>query len=113
MHRYDTNDKELMHLQRIFAKLLEDVDMIGAPFSHFPLLRFIVPEMSGYKTYLETHEELWAFVKVSGHRINSDVIGVKYRRISRTKEYILILEKSVRTIPFFRRNYTIIRTHSC
>ncbi|XP_014486131.1 PREDICTED: probable cytochrome P450 303a1 [Dinoponera quadriceps] len=61
--RYDTNDKELTHLQRIFAKLLEEVDMIGAPFSHFPALRYVAPEISGYKSYLETHQELWAFLK--------------------------------------------------
>ncbi|XP_032664970.1 probable cytochrome P450 303a1 [Odontomachus brunneus] len=61
--RYDTNDKGLTHLQRIFMKLLEEVDMIGAPFSHFPALCFIAPKMSGYKSYLETHQELWAFVR--------------------------------------------------
>ncbi|KAG5343836.1 CP303 protein, partial [Acromyrmex heyeri] len=61
--RYDAGDKELTHLQRILTKLLNEIDMIGAPFSHFPLLRFIAPEMSGYKAFIETHQELWAFLK--------------------------------------------------
>jgi len=66
-YRYDAGDKELTHLQRILTKLLNEIDMIGAPFGHFPLLRFIAPEMSGYKAFVETHQELWAFLKVSRH----------------------------------------------
>ncbi|EGI60832.1 Putative cytochrome P450 303a1 [Acromyrmex echinatior] len=62
--RYDPGDKELTHLQRILTKLLIEIDMIGAPFGHFPLLRFIAPEMSGYKAFVETHRELWAFIKL-------------------------------------------------
>lgn len=67
-HRYDTGDRELTHLQQILTKLLKEIDIIGAPFSHFPFLRFIAPEMSGYKAFVDTHRELWAFLKVSGHR---------------------------------------------
>ncbi|KAL6425593.1 hypothetical protein ACFW04_009618 [Cataglyphis niger] len=44
-----------------------EVDIIGAPFSHFPLLRFIAPELSGYKSFLQTHEEVWAFLKEELH----------------------------------------------
>lgn len=65
--RYDTGDKELTHLQRILTKLLREIDMIGAPFSHFPPLRFIAPEMSGYKSFIQTHQELWAFLKEELH----------------------------------------------
>lgn len=61
--RYDNGDKELTHLQKILSKLLNEIDIIGAPFGHFPLLRFIAPEMSGYKAFVETHQELWAFLK--------------------------------------------------
>ncbi|KAL6256516.1 hypothetical protein P5V15_012629 [Pogonomyrmex californicus] len=61
--RYDTGDKELIHLQRILTKLLKEIDMIGAIFGHFPFLRFIAPEMSGYKAFVETHRELWTFLK--------------------------------------------------
>ncbi|XP_050460249.1 probable cytochrome P450 303a1 [Cataglyphis hispanica] len=65
--RYDTGDKEVIYLQRNLSKLLREIDIIGAPFSHFPLLRFIAPELSGYKSFLQTHEEMWAFLKEELH----------------------------------------------
>ncbi|XP_011266920.2 probable cytochrome P450 303a1 [Camponotus floridanus] len=65
--RYDTGDKELTYLQRILAKLLSEVEMIGALFSHFPALRFIAPEMSGYNSFIQMHQELWAFLKEELH----------------------------------------------
>lgn len=68
-YRYDTGDKELTHLQQILTKLLKEIDIIGAPFSHFPLLRFIAPEMSGYKAFVKTHQELWTFLKVGGYYV--------------------------------------------
>ncbi|XP_026669976.1 methyl farnesoate epoxidase-like isoform X2 [Ceratina calcarata] len=61
--RFNLDDKELTHLQRILTKLLREIDMIGAPFGHFPILRFIAPEMSGYKSFLETHQQLWKFLR--------------------------------------------------
>ncbi|XP_076169836.1 putative cytochrome P450 303a1 [Ptiloglossa arizonensis] len=61
--RYNIDDEELNYLQRILTKLLREIDMIGAPFGHFPILRFIAPEMSGYKSFLETHQQLWKFLK--------------------------------------------------
>lgn len=36
--------------------------MIGAPFSHFPILRFIAPEISGYNKFVKIHQELWTFL---------------------------------------------------
>lgn len=63
--RFDIGDKELTYLQRILTKLLSEVEMIGALFGHFPVLRFIAPEMSGYKSFVQMHQELWAFLKVS------------------------------------------------
>ncbi|XP_043248159.1 probable cytochrome P450 303a1 [Colletes gigas] len=61
--RYNIDDEELNYLQWILTKLLKEIDMIGAPFGHFPILRFIAPEMSGYKSFLETHQELWKFLR--------------------------------------------------
>lgn len=84
--RFDTGDKELTYLQRILTKLLKEIDMIGAPFSHFPPLRFIAPEMSGYKSFLQTHQELWAFLKVSEYCIiimYQYIIRLFYEQVSR------------------------------
>ncbi|CAK9798149.1 Probable cytochrome P450 303a1 [Anthophora quadrimaculata] len=61
--RFNIDDKELTYFQRILTKLLREIDMIGAPFGHFPILRFIAPEMSGYKSFLEIHQQLWKFLK--------------------------------------------------
>ncbi|KAK0166782.1 hypothetical protein PV327_004267 [Microctonus hyperodae] len=60
--RFNQDDKKLNHLQKILTTLLIDLDMIGCLFGHFPILRFIAPEMSGYKKFMETHRELWAFL---------------------------------------------------
>lgn len=60
--RFNQDDKQLKHLQRILTILLDEVDMIGCLFGHFPILRFIAPVASGYKKFMETHKELWAFL---------------------------------------------------
>lgn len=67
---FDTDDKELTHLQRILGKLLGEIDMIGAPFSHFPILRFIAPEISGYNKFVKIHRELWCFLnkEIQNHK---------------------------------------------
>ncbi|XP_011495186.1 PREDICTED: probable cytochrome P450 303a1 [Ceratosolen solmsi marchali] len=60
--RYNINDKDLIYLQKIFTKLLRGVDMIGWLFNHF-FLKYVAPEMSGYKKFMETHRQLWKFLK--------------------------------------------------
>ncbi|CAL7933607.1 unnamed protein product [Xylocopa violacea] len=61
--RFNLDDKDLTYLQWILTKLMKEIDMIGAPFGHFPILRFIAPEMSGYKSFVETHQQLWKFLR--------------------------------------------------
>ncbi|XP_031827989.1 putative cytochrome P450 303a1 [Nomia melanderi] len=61
--RFDVDHPELNYLQRILSKLMRNIDMVGAPFGHFPFLRFIAPELSGYKSFLEIHQELWKFLQ--------------------------------------------------
>ncbi|XP_015436194.1 PREDICTED: probable cytochrome P450 303a1 [Dufourea novaeangliae] len=61
--RFNNDDEELTYLQRILAKVMMEVDTFGAPFGHFPFLRFIAPEMSGYKSFLEAHVQIWKFLK--------------------------------------------------
>lgn len=62
--RFENNDKDCVYLQSILTKLLNEIDMIGCPFSHFPFLRYIAPEKSGYKFFYETHSQLWKFLRV-------------------------------------------------
>ncbi|KAK9880868.1 hypothetical protein WA026_013195 [Henosepilachna vigintioctopunctata] len=60
--RYNSQDKGLKQLQGILGELFTQIDMVGAPFSHFPVLRFIAPELSGYKMYVKTHQLIWDFI---------------------------------------------------
>ncbi|XP_012279451.1 probable cytochrome P450 303a1 [Orussus abietinus] len=59
--RFSTDDKRMIYLQKILTKLLKKVDMVGCLFSHFPILRYVAPEMSGYRRFVDTHQQLWAF----------------------------------------------------
>ncbi|KAK2577857.1 hypothetical protein KPH14_001120 [Odynerus spinipes] len=68
--RFNTDDKTLMHLQKILTKLFKEIDMIGALFSHFPLLRFIAPTLSGYQSFLEIHQQLWSFLNSHKNTFN-------------------------------------------
>ncbi|XP_033308798.1 probable cytochrome P450 303a1 [Bombus bifarius] len=61
--RFNIGDEELTYFQRILTQALTKIDMLGAPFGHFPLLRFIAPEMSGYKSFVEVHRQLWEYLK--------------------------------------------------
>lgn len=60
--RYTSEDAELKELQNILFELFSSIDMVGAVFSHFPWLRHIAPEMSGYKQFLSMHQSLWKFL---------------------------------------------------
>lgn len=72
--RYSPEDKNLKHLQDVLGKLFATFDMVGAPFSTFPVLRFIAPEMSGYKLYVETHLQVWDFLsrEINRHKETYD-----------------------------------------
>nr|CAD7398393.1 unnamed protein product [Timema poppensis] len=62
--RYSPDDLELKKLQDLLTELFAKIDMVGCLFSHFPVLRFIAPELSGYKQFLYIHQKLWVFLKV-------------------------------------------------
>lgn len=68
--RYNSNDKDLKLLQHLLSDLFANIDMMGATFSHFPFLRFIAPEASGYKSFVECHENIHKFVRseVENHK---------------------------------------------
>nr|CAD7198873.1 unnamed protein product [Timema douglasi] len=61
--RYSPDDLELKKLQDLLTELFAKIDMVGCLFSHFPVLRFIAPELSGYKQFLYIHQKLWVFLK--------------------------------------------------
>lgn len=61
--RYNADDKELKDLQALLTELFANIDMVGALFSQFPVLRYIAPEASGYKSFVKIHQQVWAFLK--------------------------------------------------
>lgn len=68
--RYDIDDPNMLTMQRILSELFASIDMKGATFSHFPFLRFIAPQMSGYKAFIDAHYNFHNFVgtEVEKHR---------------------------------------------
>lgn len=61
--RYEKEDKELKDLQALLTELFANIDMVGALFSQFPVLRYIAPESSGYTSFVNIHQRVWAFLK--------------------------------------------------
>lgn len=61
--RYNEDDIELKNLQALLTELFANIDMVGALFSQFPFLRFIAPEASGYKSFVNIHQQVWKFLK--------------------------------------------------
>lgn len=72
--RYSPEDKEVKNLQSLLNELFIRIDMMGTYFSHFPILRFIAPDFSGYNLYLKAHEPLWEFIQkeISLHKKSFD-----------------------------------------
>lgn len=62
-NRYNPDDKEMKTLQGLLTELFTHIDMVGTSFSHFPFLRFIAPEYSGYNLFLNTHIKIWEFLR--------------------------------------------------
>ncbi|KAG8235108.1 hypothetical protein J437_LFUL015535 [Ladona fulva] len=60
--RYEPDDKELRRLQTLLTQLFATIDVTGCPFSHFPFLRYCAPGMSGYRQFVETHQNIWEFL---------------------------------------------------
>lgn len=60
--RYNQENKEVVHLQGLLYLLFTKIDMVGALFSHFPFLRFLAPDLSGYNQFKNIHVELYTFL---------------------------------------------------
>lgn len=68
--RYDPENEQLKVLQELLTDLFSNIDMMGALFSHFPFLRFIAPEASGYNSFVACHNNIHKFVRseVENHK---------------------------------------------
>ncbi|CAB3385769.1 Hypothetical predicted protein [Cloeon dipterum] len=61
--RYDPDDAELCTLQKILSDMFASMDMTGCLFNHFPILRYVLPEASGYNYYMTCHQKLLQFLQ--------------------------------------------------
>lgn len=61
--RYEPDDKELKDLQALLTELFANIDMVGTLFSQFPFLRYVAPEASGYRSFVNIHQRVWAFLR--------------------------------------------------
>lgn len=60
--RYNQENKEVIKLQNLLYTLFTNIDMVGALFSHFPFLRFLAPDFSGYNQFKDIHRLLYSFL---------------------------------------------------
>lgn len=72
--RYQASDPQMKVLQDLLFDLFRNVDMVGALFSHFPILAILAPKMSGYKDFIRTHKRIWRFLReeIARHKENLD-----------------------------------------
>ncbi|XP_035459074.1 probable cytochrome P450 303a1 [Spodoptera frugiperda] len=61
--RYKPSDPQMKVLQSLLFDLFAAVDMVGALFSHFPILSIVTPTLSGYKDFIRTHKRIWKFLR--------------------------------------------------
>lgn len=68
--RYESDNKDLKLLQNLLTELFANIDMMGAAFSHFPLLRYVAPDASGYNSFVACHNNVHKFVRseVENHK---------------------------------------------
>lgn len=70
--RYNQENKEVQHLQGLLYTLFTKIDMVGALFSHFPFLRILAPNFSGYTQFKDIHKMLYSFLgeELENHKRN-------------------------------------------
>lgn len=70
--RYNLDNEELKLLIKILNDLFKSIDMMGALFSHFPVLQYVAPKYSGYNSFVQCHNNLHQFIRkeVEKHKKN-------------------------------------------
>lgn len=68
--RYEADNEDLAVLQKILSDLFANIDMMGTLFSHFPWMRFIAPNASGYNSFVSCHNRIHKFIRheVENHK---------------------------------------------
>lgn len=60
--RFELDDEQLIMLMEMIHKSFQIIDMSGGVLSQAPWLRFLAPELTGYRPLIETLKPLWSFL---------------------------------------------------
>lgn len=72
-HRFELSDVRLNRLMAMIHKSFRVLDMSGGILLQIPLMRFIFPELSGYKALVENSTPLWDFLRNAIHDIRDNI----------------------------------------
>ncbi|KYN05360.1 hypothetical protein ALC62_03645 [Cyphomyrmex costatus] len=61
-HRFQYEDQKLQEALALVHDSFKLMDTMGGAVSQMPLLRFVIPELLGYKELMEILENLWSFI---------------------------------------------------
>ncbi|XP_033223161.1 methyl farnesoate epoxidase-like [Belonocnema kinseyi] len=61
-HRFDYHDEKAYDILNVVHKAFRLTDTLGGIVSLLPFLRFVIPELSGYKELLDNSQKLWEFI---------------------------------------------------
>lgn len=61
--RFELNDPKLIELMEMIHRSFQIIDMSGGVLSQMPWLRYIAPNMTGYRPLIATLKPLWEFLK--------------------------------------------------
>jgi methyl farnesoate epoxidase / farnesoate epoxidase len=70
--QYELDDKCIIKLMEMIHKSFQIVDMSGGLLNHFPFIRFLMPDRSGFRPLVQTMKPLWEFLKCKIVEVNDD-----------------------------------------
>lgn len=111
VYRFEIDDEKFARVKGSLRKTLQTAHIkFGSFSSYFPILRFIVKEIIGYKSFIKGHKELWDFIEVS--RLYGSIIN-NVSLYSLMNRYLLIIDDNDKRIisSFFRKKCNIIKRH--
>ncbi|XP_012227757.1 methyl farnesoate epoxidase-like [Linepithema humile] len=61
-HRFDYENEKLNQALKVVHDAFRLMDILGGIMSQIPLIRFVIPELSGYNELMRILEKLWSFL---------------------------------------------------
>lgn len=63
-YRFELNDSRLTELLEVIHQSFRVIDMTGGVLQQFPVVRFLAPNLCGYRPLVNTLNQLWSFLSV-------------------------------------------------